>query len=128
MWTFIPNINKIFAGPINETLGVLNIASVSFLKEETVYEILLELRFLLLLPLAVWTDELYCRKDTRNVTVTIMVEIIAAVPPIMEIECADPLLCLVGEGGKLFINPTSRLAVKAECSVRGNSDCSSLSV
>ena len=61
-------------------------------------------------------------------TVTIMVEIIAAVPPIMEIECADPLLCLVGEGGKLFINPTSRLAVKAECSVRGNSDCSSLSV
>ena len=59
---------------------------------------------------------------------TILAEIIAAVPPIMEIECADPLLCLVGEGGKLFINPTSRLAVKAECNVRGNSDCSSLSV
>ena len=69
-----------------------------------------------------------CRKDTRNVTVTILAEIIAAVPPIMEIECADPLLCLVGEGGKLFINPTSRLAVKAECNIRGNSDCSSLSV
>ena len=43
-----PNINKIFPGPINQTLGVLNIASNSFIKEETVYEILLELRFLLL--------------------------------------------------------------------------------
>ena len=73
-------------------------------------------------------DNSTCRKDTRNVTVTILAEIIAAVPPIMEIECADPLLCLVGEGGKLFINPTSRLAVKAECNIRGNSDCSSLSV
>ena len=67
-----------------------------------------------------------CRKDTRNVTVSLLVEIIAAVPPIMDIECADPLLCLVGEGGRLFINPTSRLAVKAQCTVKGNSDCSSL--
>ena len=33
--------------------------------------------------------------------------------------CADSLLCLVGEGGKLFINPTSRLAVKATCSTKG---------
>ena len=33
------------SGPINETLGVLNIASSSFLKEETVYEILLEIRY-----------------------------------------------------------------------------------
>ena len=41
-------------------------------------------------------------------------------------ECADSLLCLVGEGGKLFINPTSRLAVKATCSEKGNSDCSGL--
>ena len=40
--------------------------------------------------------------------------------------CADSLLCLVGEGGKLFINPTSRLAVKATCSTKGNSDCSGL--
>ena len=67
------------------------------------------------------------RKDTRNVTGSIIVEIIAAVPPIMEIECADPLLCLVGDGGKLFINPTSRLGVKALCSTKGGSDCSSMS-
>ena len=104
--------------------------SASFIKEETVYEILLEIRFsvISLPPSLPPPDKLNCRKDTRNVTVTILAEIIAAVPPIMEIECADPLLCLVGEGGKLFINPTSRLAVKAECNVRGNSDCSSLSV
>ena len=41
-------------------------------------------------------------------------------------ECADQLLCLVGEGGKLFINPSSRLAVKATCSTKGGSDCSGL--
>ena len=80
------------------------------MKEETKYEILMELR-----------------KDTRNVTGSIVVEIIAAVPPIMEIECADPLLCLVGEGGKLFINPSSRLGVNALCSTKGGSDCSSMS-
>ena len=68
-----------------------------------------------------------CRKDTRNVTVELTVNIIPATPPIMEIECADSLLCLVGEGGKLFINPSSRLAVKATCSTKDTSDCSSLS-
>ena len=86
----------------------------------------------------------YFRKDTRNVSVSITVQVIAAVPPIMEIgrrrnslditilrqlfcsECADQLLCLVGEGGKLFINPSSRLAVKATCSTKGGSDCSGL--
>ena len=61
----------------------------------------------------------------------------------MEIECADPMLCLVGEGGKLFINPSSRhlerhlvshisqlfllrLAVKALCSPKGGSNCTGL--
>ena len=75
---------------------------------------------------------------------SITVQVIAAVPPIMEIgrrrnslditilrqlfcsECADQLLCLVGEGGKLFINPSSRLAVKATCSTKGGSDCTGL--
>ena len=38
----------------------------------------------------------------------ITIEIIKAIPPIMEIECADPMLCLIGEGGKVFINPSSR--------------------
>ena len=89
---------------------MVNLASHQFLKVETKYDILMELR-----------------KDTRNVTGTITVEIIAAVPPIMEIECADPLLCLVGEGGKLFINPSSRLGVRALCSTKGGSDCSSMS-
>ena len=88
---------------------MINVASSQFLKEETFYEILLELR-----------------KDTRNTTAKITVEIIKAVPPIMEIECADPLLCLVGEGGKLFINPSSRLGVRALCSTKGGSDCSSM--
>ena len=32
------------AGAINETLGVLNIATKSFIKDDTDYEILLELR------------------------------------------------------------------------------------
>ena len=99
-----------FVGPINESLGILTIASDQFIKFDTFYVILLEIR-----------------KDTRNTTVSITVEIIEAVPPIMEIECADQLLCLVGEGGKLFINPTSRLAVKAQCSTQGNSDCSKMS-
>ena len=89
---------------------MLKLDSEQFLKEDILYNILLEIR-----------------KDTRNVTVNITVEIIKAVPPIMEIECADPLLCLVGEGGKLFINPTSRLAVRAQCSTKGNSDCSKMS-
>ena len=97
-------------GPINESLGALTIASEQFLKVDTFYDILLEIR-----------------KDTRNTTVEIAVEIIEAIPPIMEIECADPLLCLVGEGGKLFINPTSRLAVRAQCSTKDNSDCSKMS-
>ena len=35
----------IFPGAINTTLGVLNVNSASFIKEETVYEILLEIRF-----------------------------------------------------------------------------------
>lgn len=34
------------------------------------------------------------------------------------------MLCLIGEGGKIFINPSSRLAVKATCSLKGGSDCS----
>ena len=34
------------AGAINETLGVLNIATKSFIKDDTDYEILLELRWL----------------------------------------------------------------------------------
>ena len=33
------------AGAINETLGVLNIATKSFIKDDTDYEILLELRW-----------------------------------------------------------------------------------
>ena len=86
---------------------MLKVNSEQFMKEETTYDMLLEIR-----------------KDTRKTTVEITVEIIEAIPPIMEIECADPLLCLVGEGGKLFINPSSRLAVRAQCSTKGNSDCS----
>ena len=89
---------------------MVTIASEQFMKVDILYKILLEIR-----------------KDTRNATVSITVEIIKAIPPIMEIECADPLLCLVGEGGKLFINPTSRLAVKAQCSTKGKSDCSKMS-
>ena len=55
---------------------------------------------------------------TRSVTVGIKLEILDAIPPIMEIECADPLLCLVGEGGKLFINPSSWLALRAGCTTQ----------
>ena len=58
------------------------------------------------------------RNLTRSVTVGIKLEILNAIPPIMEIECADPLLCLVGEGGKLFINPSSWLALRAGCSTQ----------
>ena len=89
---------------------MLSVKSEQFVKEDTFYDILLEIR-----------------KDTRRTEVSIALEIIKAIPPIMEIECADPLLCLVGEGGKLFINPTSRLAVRAQCSTKGNSDCSKMS-
>ena len=89
---------------------MLKVNSEQFMKEDTTYDILLEIR-----------------KDTRNTTVEITVEIVKGIPPIMEIECADPLLCLVGEGGKLFINPTSRLAVRAQCSTKDNSDCSKMS-
>ena len=89
---------------------MINLQSSQFIKEETTYEILMELK-----------------KDTRNATVSILVEIIAAIPPIMEIECADPLLCLVGEGGRLFINPSSRLGLKAICSTKGGSVCTSMS-
>ena len=47
------------------------------------------------------------RKDTRNTSVQLTVEIVDAIPPIMEIECADELLCHIGAGGKIYINPTS---------------------
>ena len=96
-------------GPINESLGMLTVKSDQFLKEATLYDIYLEIR-----------------KDTPMTTSAIKIEIQKGKPPIMEIQCADKKLCLSGEGGKLFINPNIRLALTAECSEEGGSDCTKL--
>ena len=37
--------------------------------------------------------------------------------------CADPVLCFPNEHGQLLVNPNSRLALRAECSVEDGSDC-----
>lgn len=38
--------------------------------------------------------------------------------------CADFLLCQVDSDGKTYINPTTRIALKAYCSDEDGSDCS----
>ena len=37
--------------------------------------------------------------------------------------CADPSLCFPDATGQLFVNPSARLALRAECSVEDNSNC-----
>ena len=67
------------------------------------------------------------RKDVRKQTSSITILVSPNTPPIMEIKCADKLLCPIGDGGNLFINPTSRLALKGLCIEKENSDCSDMS-
>ena len=49
---------------------------------------------------------------------------IPGVPPLMTILCADPALCFSDALGRTYINPSSRLALKAWCSIDEGSDCS----
>lgn len=37
--------------------------------------------------------------------------------------CADPELCFADEQGQLYVNPTTRLALKGHCSVEDGSNC-----
>ena len=102
-------------GAINVTGGIAKFETTSFHSVEQLYEILLEVR-----------------KDTSNykpgfvriTTKIIHLKIVEGVPPLMKILCADPALCFSDSSGKTYINPSSRLALKAWCSLDEGSDCS----
>ena len=72
------------------------------------------------------------RKDTseykagyvRVAEKSIQLLAVPGIPPLMMILCADPALCFTDSTGKTFVNPSSRLALKAWCSLDGGSDCS----
>ena len=86
-------------------MGLIDLRSEIFIKVNHTYEVLMEVR-----------------KDTRVSTSTIKVNIIAGIPPIMEIQCSDPALCFISEQ-KTYINPSSRLGLKAVCVNYGGSIC-----
>ena len=41
----------------------------------------------------------------------------------MKVQCAVEALCFADESGQIYVNPTSRLALEARCSVEDNSNC-----
>ena len=83
------------AGAIKSRAGLLTINTASFVTYAKVYEIMLVLE-----------------KDTRRAKAKIEITMTSVPAPIVSIECAS--LCFPTFGG-VFINPTSRLAVRGAC-------------
>jgi hypothetical protein len=78
---------------------------------------------------------LHVKKDTPNYPhiypnneriskKTLHLMVVPGTPPLMNILCADPALCFTDATGNTFVNPSSRLALKAWCSIDEGSDCS----
>ena len=102
-------------GAINVTEGMLLLDTFSFHAVDQLYEVLLQIR----------KDTSDYRPDfVRKSERRLQVIIVPGVPPLMTILCADPALCFSDASGKTFINPSSRLALKAWCSIDEGSDCS----
>ena len=83
--------------PLKTTVGILGINTASFITYSRIYEILLILS-----------------KDTRRAMVKIEIDLGAVPAPIAEIKCINSDLCFPKFGG-VFVNPTSRLALKGNC-------------
>ncbi|KAF2354580.1 PKD/REJ-like domain [Trinorchestia longiramus] len=54
------------------------------------------------------------RKDVRRAMAKLEIEVMAAPPPGVSLDCASPRLCLVQSDGKL-INPSLRLSIAGSC-------------
>lgn len=102
-------------GAINITEGIVTIDTVVFTETEQLYEILLKVR-----------KETFSYKPgfIRTSIKKLHIMIVSGIPPVMMILCADPALCFTDSSGNTFINPSSRLALKAWCSLDEGSDCS----
>eukprot|EP00094_Tigriopus_californicus_P011733 TCALIF_11336-PA protein Name:"Similar to lov-1 Location of vulva defective 1 (Caenorhabditis elegans)" AED:0.02 eAED:0.02 QI:96/0.94/0.83/1/0.71/0.80/36/119/3138 len=88
------------------TEPILSIKSEVFISFDQTYEIRLEVR-----------------KDVRVSVTKLLVHVTEGLPPIMDIFCADPTLCFADELGNIYVNPTTRLAIKAACSIADGSNC-----
>ncbi|XP_023332927.1 uncharacterized protein LOC111704811 [Eurytemora carolleeae] len=94
-------------GPLDVKEGILSVPTGVFVQAGKNYE------FMLILM-----------KDVRNSTSKLLLTTVAGVPPVLEIACAEPSLCpLQASTGQVFINPTSRLGLRASCSNKQGSDC-----
>jgi hypothetical protein len=103
-------------GALNTTKGTLNLDTRSFpSSDEQLYEILLEVRK---------ETPNYPPNNVRISTKTLHLMVVPGTPPVMGILCADPALCFTDSNGNTFVNPSSRLALKAWCSLDEGSDCS----
>ena len=83
--------------PLKTKSGIFGINTASLVTYGRVYE------FLLILS-----------KDTRRTQAKIELDLGAVPAPIAEIKCVNSELCFPRFGG-VFVNPTSRLAVKGNC-------------
>ena len=83
--------------PLKTKSGIFGINTASLVTYGRVYE------FLLILS-----------KDTRRAQAKIELDLGAVPAPIAEIKCVNSELCFPRFGG-VFVNPTSRLAVKGNC-------------
>ena len=77
--------------------GILGVNTASLVTYSRIYEILLILS-----------------KDTRRAMAKIELDLGAVPAPIAEIKCVNSELCFPTFGG-VFVNPTSRLALKGAC-------------
>lgn len=83
--------------PIKSKAGILGVNTASLVTYSRIYEILLILS-----------------KDTRRAMAKIELDLGAVPAPIAEIKCVNSELCFPTFGG-VFVNPTSRLALKGAC-------------
>ena len=84
-------------GPLKTRAGSLLLNTASLITFSRIFEIMLVLG-----------------KDTRRQKVKIELEINSVPSPVAQIKCSHPDLCFPTFGG-VFVNPTSRLAVKGAC-------------
>ena len=63
------------------------------------------------------------RKGDRMSAKELKVSIVEGIPPLMDIVCADPGLCFEDDLGNIYVNPTSRMALKTSCSFEDGSNC-----
>lgn len=102
-------------GALNVTSGSVLIDMNSFQDDNNIiYEFLLEVRK---------NTFDYKPGFVRIAEKSLQVLVVPGIPPLMGILCADPALCFTDSIGNTYVNPSSRLALKAWCSIDDGSDC-----